>query len=164
MRLNWARNSHIYLGDIHLKAKARIWPALSCMCHVHWTADNSTGKLSRPPTLTSRPNQWLSDLRFTLPDPPKVVAIKVNHRSENHRSGLHQHALNNFLEMRSGSEEGSYRRLIFHRLVYHSTLGSRVLKKKEALTGMPSRRPAPPAASSDSTKASSDSVCTTAFT
>ena len=39
---------------------------------------------------------------------------------------------NYFTEMRSGSEAGSYLRLID--FVYHSTLGLRVIKKKRSIT------------------------------
>ena len=41
-----------------------------------------------PPTLTIRPNRLISDLRFTLTDPLKGLAVKVNLRSEIGRFGL----------------------------------------------------------------------------
>jgi len=50
--------------------------------------------------------------------------------------GTHQHLGENnyFTEMCSGSEEGSYLRLID--FVYHSTLGWRVIKKKKKKTAV----------------------------
>ena len=42
-----------------------------------------------PPTLTSRPNRWLSDLSFALTATLLRRVVKVNWRSENHRFGLH---------------------------------------------------------------------------
>ena len=48
----WTGNNLKGLNDFHLKAKARIWPRLSYMCHIRSTAERpSSGDMRHTPGL-----------------------------------------------------------------------------------------------------------------